>query len=40
MLYMVKKTGEPEMKNFYDICETAASAAILAGWAFSIICHL
>ena len=28
------------MKNFYDICETAASAAILAGWALAIVSHL
>lgn len=28
------------MSKFYDICEAAINAAILAAWAWSIICHL
>ena len=40
MFYMAKKTGEPEMKNYYDICERAGCAIGLAAWAWAIVCHL
>ena len=28
------------LQKFYDICEYAACAAILAGWVLCIVCHI
>lgn len=32
--------GCPPYRRFYTVCEYAACAAMTAGWAFTILCHL